>query len=95
MVFMALCYTMAVVFFFYPETVQKSLEEIDLFAKDRNIWVSTGRKARKVGAVVEREPTQGEALTNFKGKGTESVHVDNVEFKAHVHSLRGDANTIT
>ncbi|KAJ5819013.1 hypothetical protein N7474_004604 [Penicillium riverlandense] len=81
MVFMTLCFAMAIcVFFFYPETAGKSLEEIDfLFAKNRTIWVFSDQKARKVGAIFERDMAHGEALTEFDDKGTGVVHVDHVE----------------
>ncbi|KAJ5698573.1 hypothetical protein N7462_000578 [Penicillium macrosclerotiorum] len=84
MVFMTLCYTMAiVVYLFYPETAQKTLEEVDfLFSKDRTIWVFQDREARKVGAIFERDLAHGEALTEFDGKGTIAAHIDNVGLQA-------------
>ncbi|KAJ5546660.1 hypothetical protein N7494_004245 [Penicillium frequentans] len=88
MVFMTLCFTMAVVvFFFYPETAGKSLEEVDfLFSKDRTVWVFRDRQARKVGAIFERDMAHGEALTDFDGKIAGTSHVDNVEYDARLAS---------
>lgn len=67
MIFMALCYLMAVVvFLFYPETAQKSLEELDyLFQPSRTIYVFKDRDATKIGAIFERDMDRGEALTAF------------------------------
>lgn len=67
MIFMGLCFAMAiVVFLFYPETAGKTLEEIDfLFDKDRSPWTFKDRQATKVGALIERNMDQGEALTAF------------------------------
>ncbi|KAJ5691235.1 hypothetical protein N7488_011970 [Penicillium malachiteum] len=81
LIFMTLCFVMAiVVFFLYPETAGKSLEEIDfLFSKDRTIWVYRDRQARNVGAIFERDMAHGEALTDFDGKGLGTTHVDRVD----------------
>lgn len=75
MIFMALCYLMAiVVFLFYPESSGKSLEEMDfLFDKSRTIWVFTDRQARKVGALFERDLAHGEALTAFGDTKNEPI----------------------
>ncbi|KAJ5212470.1 uncharacterized protein N7498_004116 [Penicillium cinerascens] len=81
MVFMTLCFTMAIaVFLFYPETAQKSLEEVDfLFDKSRTVWVFRDRQARKVGAIFKRDMAHGEALTEFNDKRIDSAHIDHVE----------------
>lgn len=71
MIFMGLCFAMAiVVFLFYPETSGKTLEEIDfLFSKDRSPWTFKDRQATRVGALIERNLDQGEALTAFGENG--------------------------
>lgn len=72
------------------------MEEIDfLFEKNRTVWVFKDRKARKVGAVVERDMTRGEALTDFEGKGTESAQVDHVDFKGHSDSPELGTNPVS
>jgi hypothetical protein len=79
LIFMALCYVMAIVIFlFYPESARKSLEEMDfLFSPDRSIWVFLDPGATKVGAIFERDMEHGEALTVFdKGGGVEQVEGD-------------------
>lgn len=54
-----------------------------LFDKDRKTWVFKDRQARKVGAILDRDLTHGEALTEFDGKGVAQVsRVDRVEFGA-------------
>ncbi|KAL1964869.1 hypothetical protein VTN77DRAFT_6371 [Rasamsonia byssochlamydoides] len=85
MIFMALCYLMAiVVFLFYPESAGKTLEEMDfLFTKDRTPWVFLDREATKIGAIFERDMAHGEALTTFdrvsKVMETEQVaHIDDI-----------------
>lgn len=67
LIFMALCFIMAVViYFFYPESAGKSLEEMDfLFSPSRSIWVFKDKEATKVGAIFERDMEHGEALTVF------------------------------
>ena len=71
MIFMGLCFAMAiVVFLFYPETAGKTLEEIDfLFSKGRSPWTFKDRQATRVGALIERNLDQGEALTAFGEDG--------------------------
>lgn len=62
------------------ETAQKSLEEVEfLFDKSRTVWVFRDRQACKVGAIFDRDMANGEALTEFNGKGTDSAQVDHVE----------------
>lgn len=77
LIFMTLCYVMAVViFFFYPESAGKSLEEMDfLFSPTRSIWVFKDKEATKVGAIFERDMEHGEALTVFNkmNSGLEEV----------------------
>ncbi|KAH8690868.1 putative sugar transporter [Talaromyces proteolyticus] len=80
-IFMALCYVMAtVVYFFYPESAGKTLEEMDfLFTKDRTPWVFRDPEAKKIGAIFERDMAHGQALTAFdSGKATELTHVETV-----------------
>lgn len=76
MIFMALCYLMAiVVFFFYPESSGKSLEEMDfLFEESRTIWAFKDRDATKIGAIFERDLDHGEALTAFGDRKIDLVH---------------------
>lgn len=73
MIFMTLCYTMAVVvFLLYPETAGKTLEEMDfLFDKDRTVWTFLDREATKIGALFERDMEHGEALTAFDKSAAE------------------------
>ncbi|KAJ5307460.1 hypothetical protein N7476_008116 [Penicillium atrosanguineum] len=82
MIFMTICFTMAiVVYIFYPETAQKTLEEVDfLFDKSRTAWVFRDRQACKVGAIFDRDMSRGEALTEFNGKGTGATQFAHVEF---------------
>ena len=79
LIFMTFCYLMAiVVFFFYPESAGKSLEEMDfLFAKDRTPWVFLDQEAKKIGAIFDRDMEHGEALTVFDKSVKDVVeHVD-------------------
>jgi len=67
LIFMTFCFIMAVViYFFYPESAGKSLEEMDfLFSPARSIWVFKDKEATRVGAIFERDMEHGEALTVF------------------------------
>ncbi|KAH8817380.1 general substrate transporter [Xylogone sp. PMI_703] len=78
MVFMALCYLMAiVVYLYYPESAGKTLEEMDyLFMKGRSPWVMFDKEATKIGSIFERDMASGEALTAFEGKLTDIKHVE-------------------
>lgn len=71
MIFMGLCFLMSiVVFFFYPESAGKTLEEMDfLFTKGRSPWTFLDREATKIGALFERDLAHGEALTAFDEDG--------------------------
>lgn len=91
LIFMALCYIMAVVvFLFYPESAGKTLEEMDfLFTKDRTPWVLFDRSATKVGAIFERNMAQGEALTAFES-GKEA-QMEDVEHGEHVEGHTADS----
>jgi hypothetical protein len=73
MIFMAICYLIAVVIcLFYPETAGKTLQEIDvLFQPTSSMWVFKDKQATKVGAIFERDMARGEALTVF-GSALES-----------------------
>jgi len=79
-IFMALCYLMAiVVYLYYPESALKTLEEMDyLFLKERTPWVFRDHEATKIGAIFERDMAHGEALTAFEGKSTDIKHVEKV-----------------
>ncbi|RAO73330.1 uncharacterized protein BHQ10_009342 [Talaromyces amestolkiae] len=84
LIFMALCFLMAiVVFLYYPESAGKTLEEMDfLFTPDRTPWVFQDRSATKIGAIFERDMAHGEALTAFDaGK---AAKLDDLELGEHV-----------
>jgi len=49
-----------------------------LFMKGRSAWVFTDREATKIGAIFERDMTNGEALTVFEDKSSEFGHVEKV-----------------
>lgn len=87
MIFMALCYLMAiVVFFFYPESAGKSLEEMDfLFDKSRTVWVFKDRDATKIGAIFERDLAHGEALTAFGDR--KAVPLEHIEDEGVEHPV--------
>jgi len=82
LIFMTICYVMAVVIFlFYPESAGKTLEEMDfLFTNDRTPWVMFDKSATKIGAIFERDMAHGEAFTAFEtGKDLKMVDLDHRE----------------
>ncbi|RFU25791.1 hypothetical protein B7463_g10559, partial [Scytalidium lignicola] len=78
LIFMALCYLMAIVIYlYYPESAGKTLEEMDyLFLKGRKVWVMFDKEATKIGSIFERDMANGEALTAFDGKDVDITHVE-------------------